>query len=55
MSIIVKTHPLVEIIAKRLFGIESVPKEEMRKMVIRACKDAMKYHDMCLDNTKGEK
>lgn len=45
MSIVVKTHPLAEIIAKKLFSIENVPKEEMRKMVARAIKAAVKYHD----------
>ena len=38
-------HPLAEIIAKKLFSIENVPKEEQRKMVQRAIKAAIKYHE----------
>jgi len=45
MSIRVKTHPLAEIIAKKLLGIEYVPQKEMSKMVVRAVKAAVKYHD----------
>jgi len=41
----VKIHPLAEIIAKKLFGIESVPPEEARKMVSRAAKAAVKWHE----------
>jgi len=40
----VKTHPLAEIIAKKLFSIESVPPEEARRMVGRAIKAAITYH-----------
>jgi hypothetical protein len=37
-------HPLAEVIAKCLFGIETVPKEYMRRMVNRACREAVKWH-----------
>jgi len=37
-------HPLAEIIAKKLFGITGVPKEEAEKMVNRACKEAVMFH-----------
>lgn len=38
-------HPLSEIIARKLFSIESVPKEEMKRMINRACKEAVKWHE----------
>lgn len=41
----VKTHPMVEIIAKKLFGIECAPAQEQRKMVSRAVKAAAKEWD----------
>ena len=37
--------PLMEIIAKKLSGIEGVPPTEQRKMVNRACKSAQAYYD----------
>ena len=40
----VTTHPLAEIIAKKLFSIESVPPEEARRMVGMAIKAAITYH-----------
>jgi hypothetical protein len=44
MSIVVKgNHPLAEIIACKLFGIERVPRQEMDKLVNRACFAATKY------------
>lgn len=49
MSIVVKTHPLMEIIAKKLSGISGVPKEEQEKMVVRAAKAAAEYHDEVTD------
>ncbi len=50
----VKTHPLAEILAKKLFGITTVPKKEQQKMVNRAIKAAVKYHEEEMDilNTK---
>lgn len=36
-------HPLAEILAKKLFGIETVPAAEQRRMVNRAIKAAVKY------------
>lgn len=41
----VKTHPLIEVIAKKLLGIESVPLAEQQKMVSQACKAAVEWHD----------
>ncbi len=38
-------HPLAELLAKKLFGIESVSKSEQTKMVNRAIKAAVKYHE----------
>ena len=36
-------HPLVEILAKNLFSIETVPPREQRKMVNRAIKAAVAW------------
>jgi len=47
----VRTHPLAEIILKKLFGFETVPKKEQRRMVIRVVKAAVEWHE----NNKGEK
>ena len=38
-------HPLAEIIAKKLFGIESVPKEEQMRMISRAISSAVRWHE----------
>lgn len=38
-------HPLKELLAKLLFGIEVVPAKEQRKMVNRACREAVKWHE----------
>lgn len=47
----VKTHPLAEVLAKKLSGIETVPKSEQIKMVTRAIKAAMKCYDIQIDNS----
>ena len=41
----VKTHPLAEIIARKLSGIDTVPPTEQRRMVSRAITAAVKYHE----------
>jgi len=41
----VNTHPLAEILARKLFGIENLPLAESRRMVYRAIMAAVKYHD----------
>lgn len=47
-------HPLAEIIACKLFGIEIVPDKEKRKMVNRAIKAAINYHEqICRSIKKG--
>lgn len=38
-------HPLVELLASLLYGIETVPRDEQRKMVTRAIREAVKWHD----------
>lgn len=38
-------HPLQELLGKLLFGIETVPTKEQRKMVNRVCREATKWHD----------
>lgn len=51
-SPVVKTHPLMEILSKRLFGLESIPKEHQRRYINKAIKEAVKYHDEILENYK---
>ncbi len=38
-------HPLQELLAQLLFGIETVPAKEQRRMVNRACKEVVIWHD----------
>jgi len=38
-------HPLQELLAKLLFGIETVPVAEQKRMVNRACRAAVKWYD----------
>lgn len=38
-------HPLQELLGKLLFGIETVPAKEQRKMVNRACREVGRWHD----------
>ena len=38
-------HPLAEVLAKCLSGIETVPAAEQRKMVSRAAREAVAWHD----------
>lgn len=45
-------HPLVEILARKLSGIEGVPPEYQRKMVSTAIKEAIKYHEEQLKDYK---
>ena len=45
-------HPLAEIIARKLIGIESVPSAEQRKMVNRAVKAAVEYHEAELESKR---
>lgn len=45
-------HPLAEIIAKKLFGINQVPYTEQQKMINRACIAAVNYHENILKKTK---
>ncbi len=37
-------HPLQELLAKLLHGIACVPLPEVRRMVNRACREAVKWH-----------
>jgi len=46
MSLTVKgNHPLAEVIACALFSIETVPVAEQKRMVNRAAKAAVKWHE----------
>lgn len=38
-------HPLQELLAQLLSGIEVVPVDEQRRMVNRACREAVKWHE----------
>ncbi len=38
-------HPLMELLARLLFGIEVVPSKEQRLMVNRACLEVVKWHN----------
>jgi len=39
----VQTHPLAELLQKKLFGITTVPQHEQKKMVERAIKAAVSF------------
>ncbi len=56
MSITVKPHhPLQELIAKCLHGIEGVPRDEQRRMVNRVAREAVKWHEAQMANRPGVK
>ena len=38
-------HPLAEVIAKKLFGITTVQKDEQERMINRACKAAVEWYE----------
>ena len=38
-------HPLQELLAQLLFGIGGVPSMEQKRMVSRACREAVKWHE----------
>lgn len=38
-------HPLAELLACKLFGIEGVPQKEQTRMVNRAIKAAVKWYE----------
>ena len=40
-----KPHPLADLLARKLFGIEGVPPKEQSKMVHRAIKAAVNWHE----------
>ena len=47
-------HPLAEIIARKLFSIETVPTTEQKKMVSRAVKSAVEYHEAEINKLKEQ-
>ena len=47
-------HPLAEILAKTLFGIEVVPIKEQRKMVNRAINVAVEFHESFKNKATSE-
>ena len=48
-------HPLAEIIACKLSGIGTVPKEYVSKMISTACREAVKYHEMEICKLQAER
>ena len=46
-------HPLAEIIAKRLLGISTVPIKEQRRMIARAIKEAVEYHEATISDMEA--
>lgn len=38
-------HPLAEVIAKCMFGIETIPKEYIRRSVNKAAKEAVEWYE----------
>lgn len=45
-------HPLAELLAQLLFGIETIPAKQQRRAVNAVCKAAVKYYE---DNVKDMK
>ncbi len=45
-------HPLLELLARLLFSIEIVPAKEQRRMVNRACREAVKWHNIRIETMK---
>ncbi len=37
-------HPLAELIAKLLHGVETIPRKQMKSSHMRACREAAKWH-----------
>lgn len=38
------SHPLAELIAKLLHGVETIPRKQMKSSHMRACREAAKWH-----------
>ena len=47
-------HPLGEILAKKLFSIENVPREEQKRMVKRAISAAIEFYEKSKKSITGE-
>ena len=45
-------HPLQELLAQLLFGIETVPVAERKRMVNFACKEAARWHNKQIEKMK---
>lgn len=50
----VKQHPLMEVIARKLSGIESVPRKAQARMVLAACRAARKWHEAEIERLQEE-
>lgn len=42
-------HPLVELLAKLLHGVETIPRKQMKSFHMRACREAAKWHKEQVD------
>lgn len=51
----VTIHPLAELLAKKLFGINQVPNNERDKIVVRAVKAAVEWHESQIKKTSKPK
>jgi hypothetical protein len=49
----VKQHPLMEVIARKLSGIESVPRKAQARMVLAACRAARKWHEAEIERLRA--
>jgi hypothetical protein len=50
----VKQHPLMEVIARKLSGIESVPRKAQARMVLAACRAARKWHEAEIERRNND-
>lgn len=49
----VKQHPLMEVVARKLSGIEGVPRTAQARMVSEACHAARIYHDAEIERLRA--
>jgi len=47
-------HPLAELLATLLHGIEGVPLAEQRRMKMRACREVVKWHKSEVEEMEKE-
>lgn len=54
MTTVKGNHPIAEIIAKKLFGISSVPRIDQMRMVDRAAMSAVEFYESSLSTQRRE-